>query len=209
MKLVRDGDWTFGGDIALPVQSCWQPWWTGCPFLTTCKGQRRPWMCHKATGEKGGWHGCVTRKSWDLQTWDNPASVNAEVSERQSSQRTSQKKHLLWNLPRRSFKKKSEPPSAVTFDLQLHVQIWISDCFRRRVSNDVYAYNCMNIGVVYSICTFIRIILLYRFWFLGSVTSKQPWWLKRRRWIIGTMKTLSFVPGVGTKRTRLFLTSVF
>ena len=31
--------------------------------------------------------------------------------------------------------------------------------------------------------------------YVGLSLLKQPWGLKRRRWIIGTMKTLSFVPG--------------
>ena len=37
-----------------------------------------------------------------------------------------------------------------------------------------------------------------------EVSSKRPWELWRRRWIMGTMKTLSLLPSVGTKRARSF-----
>ena len=102
--------------------------------------------------QKDSWGGerrmtrmCDT-KSWDLKR-DNPASVNAEVSERQSSQRTSQKKHLLKSPPTQF--QKEEGRRQLSHSICSSFQMLISVVFDDAYPTTYIWYNLYIRGILY------------------------------------------------------------
>ena len=96
-------------------------------------------------GERRMTRMCDT-KSWDLKR-DNPASVNAEVSERQSSQRTSQKKRLLKSPPTQF--QKEEGRRQLSHSICSSFQMLISVVFDDAYPTTYIWYNLYIRGILY------------------------------------------------------------